>query len=69
METIQSDRRYITNYEASGVLGVPTYKVDIAIRLYSVPYYQSGSTIFIRKDVLPHIKAFIEMLEQSGYAF
>jgi len=69
MEIIQSDKRYITSYEASGILGVSTYKIDTAIKLYSVPYYQSGNTIFIRKDVLPHIKAFVEILEQSGYAF
>jgi len=69
METIQNDKRYITNYEASGILGIPTYKIDTVIRAYSVPHYRSGSTIFIRKDVLLHIKAFVEMLEQSGYAF
>jgi hypothetical protein len=69
METIRSDKRYVTSYEASGALGIPTYKIDTAIRLYSVPHHKSGHTIFIRKDVLPHIKAFVEMLEQSGYAF
>ncbi len=69
METIINDKRYITSYEASGILGVPTYKIDTVIKLYSVPHYDTGKTIFIRKDILPHIKSFIKMLEQSGYAF
>jgi hypothetical protein len=69
METIGNNKRYITSYEASGILGVPTYKIDTVIKLYSIPHYDTGKTIFIRKDVLPHVKSFIEMLERSGYAF
>jgi len=69
METIRKDKRYITSYEASGILGVPTYKIDTVIKVYSVPHYDTGKTIFIRRDILPHIKSLIRTLEQSGYVF
>ena len=69
MDIIQSEPKYITNYEASRILSIPLYKIDTVIRLYSIPHYREGSTIFIRKDVAHHIKAFVSLLEQSGYAF
>jgi len=69
MDIIQSDPKYITNYEASRMLSIPVHKIDAVIKLYSIPHYREGSTIFIRRDILPHIKAFVSSLEQSGYAF
>jgi len=69
MDIIQSDPKYITNYEASRMLSIPVHKIDAVIKLYSIPHYREGSTIFIRRGILPHIKAFVSSLEQSGYAF
>jgi len=51
------------------MLSIPVHKIDAVIKLYSIPHYREGSTIFIRRDILPHIKAFVSSLEQSGYAF
>ena len=69
MDIIQSDPKYITNYEASRMLSIPVHKIDAVIKLYSIPHYREGSTIFIRRDIVHHIKAFVTSLEQSGYAF
>jgi hypothetical protein len=69
MDIIQPEPKYITNYEASRMLSIPVHKIDAVIKLYSIPHYREGSTIFIRRDILPHIKAFVSSLEQSGYAF
>ncbi len=69
MDIIQPELKYITNYEASRLLAIPVHKIDAVIRLYSIPHYREGSTIFIRRDILHHIKAFVSLLEQSGYAF
>jgi hypothetical protein len=69
MDIIQPEPKYITNYEASRMLSIPVHKIDAVIKLYSIPHYREGSTIFIRRDIVHHIKAFVSSLEQSGYAF
>jgi hypothetical protein len=69
MNIIQPEPKYITNYEASRMLSIPVHKIDAVIKLYSIPHYREGSTIFIRREVLPHIRAFVTSLERSGYVF
>jgi len=69
MDIIQPEPKYITNYEVSRMLSIPVHKIDAVIKLYSIPHYREGSTIFIRRDIVHHIKAFVSSLEQSGYAF
>jgi hypothetical protein len=69
MDIIRYEPKYITNYEASRMLRIPVHKIDAAIKIYNIPHYREGSTIFIRRDIAPHIKMFVSLLEQSGYAF
>ncbi len=69
MDIIQYEPKYITNYELSRMLNIPVYKIDAAIRFYNIPYYRQDSTIFVRRDVAHSIKAFVSLLEQSGYVF
>ncbi len=69
MDIIRYEPKYITNYELSRMLSIPVHKIDTAIRFYNIPHYREDSTIFIRRDIVHSIKAFVSLLEQSGYAF
>ncbi len=69
MDIIQYEPKYITNYELSRMLSIPVHKIDAVIKFYNIPHYREGSTIFVRRDITHSIRAFVSLLEQSGYVF